>query len=352
MEGYVAAPAGLKKDVEAGLLAETEPELQRALAALELGDLEEAKSLARDVLQCYPGHQKAREIVSLIGSSKEATEIARLWEKYARAAKNEEKIDLLAKLLDHDRDNVERIKVLMAEVKADQKKKLVAGRLDELRSLAARRDWPECYPILHWLSIQKEHCEEYRGACSLSAYFAVLYRNRRLRMLPERAAKELWLEFVQAKSSLASGQEKGCFQIMDGIKEYFQPYPEFREDYLMLLGIERERAREEIVLVGLGERCAFYNYSNNKISSPFSIGSVICTRPAKKYYCFDYQKESLELTLRDITPEIGDLLEWEEVAVALGERASSDEQAETLYRQIYFGYQPTGQEEEEKCDEA
>ena len=96
----MAAPAGLKKDVEAGLLAETEPELQRALAALELGDLEEAKSLARDVLQCYPGHQKAREIVSLIGSSKEATEIARLWEKYARAAKNEEKIDLLAKLLD------------------------------------------------------------------------------------------------------------------------------------------------------------------------------------------------------------------------------------------------------------
>ena len=711
MEGYVAAPAGLKKDVEAGLLVETEPVLQRALAALELGELDEANSLAHDVLQHYPGHQKAREIVSLIGSSKEATEIARLWEKYARAVKSEEKTDLLAKLLDRDRDNLERIKVLMTEEKAGQKKKLVVGRLDELRSLAARGNWPECYPILHWLSTQKEHCEEYREACSLSAYFSVLYRNSRLRMLPERTAKELWLEFVKAKSSLASGQQKGCFQIMEGIKEYFLPCPEFREDYLMLLGIEQERAREEIgnlmqqaetaactvsqidrvfsrirttmavlpdeersqyrrkmearldllkldtrdtsleayreallignarkaallrekiadktpleeidaeisrlftieskpvtvrvsddlpvdlisamttrwqsgtdrhlifaehedsmvvvnleemtatrftsnnfknlylsdaisgkdtflfrdytqdrawraelsssksaftatfdipeklcleeeefvlniylssekvtdyyssiihkerskpgrvtkqsvgskkgvrvavqikdqphvamrrascdpdrfiigvedetrmcnknlttevgvgmtpliwevdeaaghiyyfystmlkrvdfgfdkyeefpqsqacfffqkhrvlgicpavdtVLVGLGERCAFYNYSNNKISSPFTRGSVICTRPSRKFYCFDYQKESLELTLRDITPEIGDLLEWEEAAVALGERASSDEQYETLYRQVYFGYQATEQEEEEECDEA
>ena len=245
MEGYVAVAVGLRKDVETGMLAEAEPLVQRALTALGLGDSALANSLAREVLEYYPKHQRAREIVALLGSDKEATEIAGLWEQYSSAQRSEEKIDLLTRLLEHDKQDKERLRTLIAEEKACQKNQLVGARLRDLRRLADQADWPACYPILHWLSAQKDYGDEYREACTISPYFAVLYRNRQLRMLPERTSKQLWLDFVKAKSSLLSG-EQGCFESMEAIKEYFLPYPEFRVDYLMLLEMEQKRARREI----------------------------------------------------------------------------------------------------------
>ena len=244
-DGYVAVAAGLRKDIEAGMLAEAEPVLQRALSALDGGDHALGDSLAREVLEYYPNHRKAREIVALVGSAKEAAEIAGLWESFALAEKSEEKIDLLTRLLERERHDKEGIRRLIAEERADQKKKLVDGRLRDLRTCVDRDDWPACHAILHWLAAQKDHREEYREACSMSPYFSVLRGNRQLRMLNEKASRELWLEFVKVKSSLQSRQ-KGSFEIMDGIKEYFLPYPEFRDDYLMLVGIEQERARGEI----------------------------------------------------------------------------------------------------------
>lgn len=246
MEGYVTGAARLRKDIEASMQAEAEPVLQRALAAWDRGEVTVADSLAREALEHYPLHRKARKIVAQIGSSRLTHEIAELWEKFALAVKREEKNDLLGRLLDRDKDNKERIKELMAEEKESQKKELVDRRVDDLRRLADEANWKECYAILHWLSGQEGCCEQYREACSISAYFSVLYRNRRLRMLPARASEELWLDFVKAKSSLQSGRQKGCFEIMEGIKQYFEAYPEFSEDYLMLLRIEQERAREEI----------------------------------------------------------------------------------------------------------
>lgn len=92
------------------------------------------------------------------------------------------------------------------------------------------------------------------------------------------------------------------------------------------------------LMVSLGSMAALYDFVNNTISSPFSRGRVICTRPASKWYVYDYCKETRTLTLRDVTGELAKLLEWEEAATPLHGRDKEDPEWQVkLHRQVLFG---------------
>jgi hypothetical protein len=122
-----------------------------------------------------------------------------------------------------------------------------------------------------------------------------------------------------------------------GFNDY-QEFPEsggcFFMDKHRVLGLCPAKAT---VMVGLRARAAFYNFSNNSISTPFRLGRVICTRPARKYYCYDYCQQSRELTLREITAELEDLLQWTQLH-DMRKNDGTEEDLATLYEQIYFGY--------------
>lgn len=244
-DGFVTAFVTLRSEIESRMLAEAEPAMQQAAAALERGDLPEAAALAREALARCPNHQKAREIVGIMESSREAAEIAGLWEGLARAQRCEARLDLLARLLERDAGNEEKIRRLIACEKAKRRREQVDARLDELRTLAAAANWRESFDIVLWLSRQEDLGDEYRAACAGSPYLSVLYQNKAIQRLPERSAKELWLRFIEVKTELQSGLEVS-FEAMEAIKPYFHPYPEFADDYRAQLRLEQDRAREEI----------------------------------------------------------------------------------------------------------
>ena len=101
------------------------------------------------------------------------------------------------------------------------------------------------------------------------------------------------------------------------------------------------------LMLGLGPKAALYDFASNKISKPFSWGRVIGTKPARKWYIYDYCKEIRTLTLRDVTWELSTLLEWEEAETPLnGREEKNPEWHLKLHDQVYFGFK--GKEEPEE----
>ena len=100
------------------------------------------------------------------------------------------------------------------------------------------------------------------------------------------------------------------------------------------------------LMVGLGPKAALYDFVGDRISSPFSWGRVIGTRPARKWYSYDYCKEARVLTLRDVTLELSTLLQWEDAESSPEKKQENPEWQEKLFKQVYFGF--TGQEKLEE----
>ncbi|GFO61195.1 hypothetical protein GMST_35200 [Geomonas silvestris] len=244
-EGFLGGLAELRKAVEGSLEREAEPLFNEALAAVERGDLAAAALRARQALQVYPGLAAAREILEAHTASKERDELSMLWQEFRATESCEARLDLLARLQERDTEKRETIRELVAHEKARRKKEQLASELKSLETLAAGACWGECFDVLLWFSRQEDP-QWLKKACTVSRLFSVLSHNQRLFRLPERAAREAWLDFVKAKSALERGNREACFQLLEGVRHYFHGYPEFSEDYLMLLGAEQERARREI----------------------------------------------------------------------------------------------------------
>lgn len=243
--GYLPAFAALQREIRAGLEREAEPLMQRALAELGRGSAGQAAALAREALERCPHHQKAREVLAVVESEKKAAEIAALRERVGQA-QGEAKLELLEQLLEGDHERRDQIRELLATEKALLKKKQVKDEMARLHRLAREGAWQGCWPILQWLAGQRDHEEEYREACLLSPNFSVIYRNRRLERLPEKVARELWLDFVRASAQPSEDQQEERFRAMERIKPYFHACPEFSETYQPVLAAQQERVREEI----------------------------------------------------------------------------------------------------------
>jgi hypothetical protein len=100
------------------------------------------------------------------------------------------------------------------------------------------------------------------------------------------------------------------------------------------------------LMIGFGPKAALYDFIENRISSPFSWGRVIGTKPARKWYTYDYCKETRTLKLRDVTADLATLLEWEEAATPIdGRQDDNPDWQLKLYRQIYLGVEPEEQAE-------
>jgi len=245
-EGFISAGSSLRKEIEAGMLAEAEPVLQRAIAAFEREEFAQAGVLAHEALHLYPNFPAAREIVARIEAMKTDAEITGLWAALERSTKSCEKIDLLSRLLERDKGSREKIKNLISLEKARQKRDLSDSRIRTLGTLVEQGNWPECYDILMSLSQQEDDPESYHAAISISPFFSVLYQNKRMQRLVHQTAKELWLDFVKVKLSLQSGDDEECFETLQKLKPYLQSYEQFSEDYGRLLAAEQEKARREI----------------------------------------------------------------------------------------------------------
>jgi hypothetical protein len=100
------------------------------------------------------------------------------------------------------------------------------------------------------------------------------------------------------------------------------------------------------LMLGFGPKAALYDFATNRISSPFSWGRVIGTRPARKWYSYDYCKETRALTLRDVTGELSALLQWDEAEISPESKEKNPDWHLKLHQQIYFGFPPTEEEEE------
>ena len=205
--------------------------------------------MARQVLQLCPKNKGAREIVASIDSEKQAAEVAALWERLARAERSEGRLELLEQLSGRDRANKERILGLIAAEKSRQKKELTQARLERLRTLAKEGAWPEAFDLVWWFQGQADLDDDCREACSISPHLSVLQENRRLSRLPERSARQAWLDMVRAMTSVSTGHPEGCLKTLEEVKHYFEKYGVFRELYDRALTAEREKAREEIKMV-------------------------------------------------------------------------------------------------------
>jgi hypothetical protein len=245
-EGYAVSLESLKQEVESALHAKAEPLLVRALSALHGEDLPEAELLARQALQLCPSSHGAREILARINSEKQAAEVAVLWERLGQTERCQGRLELLEKLSGRDRENQERITALIAAEKMRQKRESAQECLERLRTLVKESAWPEAFDKVWWLQGQIDQAEACREACSISSCLSVLYENRRLKRLSERSARQLWLDFVQAMTSVHSGQPGGCLEVLERVKHYFETYQAFSEVYHLTLTYEQEKAREEI----------------------------------------------------------------------------------------------------------
>lgn len=245
-EGFAGGLEGLKQEVEAALQGQVAPLLDAAYAALQGADLLGAEALAREVLHLFPGNPRAREVVAAISADREAAETAILWERLAQSEGCAARLELLEKLLARDRANEAQVAALIAQERGKQKRALAQSRLERLRTLVAGACWPEAFDIAWWLNEQAELQEYCREACSLSPYLALLLGNRRLQRLPEKNARQAWLNLVSALGSYQAGQPAGCLDLLERVKHYFEKYREFQEGYDAALAWEQRRAREEI----------------------------------------------------------------------------------------------------------
>lgn len=73
----------------------------------------------------------------------------------------------------------------------------------------------------------------------------------------------------------------------------------------------------ETVLFSLkNQRGTFYNLSNNTFSSQVLMSKVICTQTPSRWYYFESDESHRSIRLRDITSDIGELLQWKELFTA------------------------------------
>jgi hypothetical protein len=92
----------------------------------------------------------------------------------------------------------------------------------------------------------------------------------------------------------------------------------------------------ETALIALGAGSGFYNYATNSVSEPFCTGRIIGTRPAAKWYCYDYCPEKDRITLQDVSAELKTMLRWQKVISIRNDRRQQT--VMKLVRQICFGY--------------
>lgn len=259
MEGYLPDQERVKDGIEQKMLEEAEPVLKLALAALDEAAVERALALARQALEQYPNFDKAREVASRTEKLLAGSEIDALWKKLEMATGHEERLDLLAQLLERDRDNREGIAELVAREKALMRRQTLASRLVELGRLARDEAWADCFGILRWI-FTLEDCVEQQSAASISEHFTVLHRNDRLLRLSERSAREIWLEYVELTTALHAGHWEGRLPQWNHIKPYFQSYQTFRDGMQRVLALEQERARaalREALKEAADESCTF-----------------------------------------------------------------------------------------------
>ena len=243
-EGFVTSHASLRKEIEAAMLKEAEPYLRRAEAAFAAADLAQAEDLLQQAISLYPNFKKARELAGEVEAQKDAAQAERLWEQFGSCAAVPDRLDLLAQLLELDKDRVGEIRDLMARERNLQKQGAVEDRLSTLRTLAAQQCWEECFENLIWFAREGEEADHQR-ACEVSPYFSVLYQNKKLRRLESRDAMEQWLKFVRLKRQMEQGQTEDCWDLLQDLKPYFHSYPSFRKEYDQVLELESAKAWEE-----------------------------------------------------------------------------------------------------------
>ncbi|QXE91803.1 hypothetical protein KP001_04470 [Geomonas subterranea] len=243
-EGFVTTHTSLRKELEAAMFAEAEPYLQQAEAAFACNDLSQAQSLLQRALSHYPNFKKARELAGEVEAMKTGAEVERLWERLGSSEKCTERLDLLARLLERDKERGEHIRDLLIREKNRQKQEAVEERLDTLRALAAQERWEECYDNLLWLSRQAAEAD-YHRACAISPYFSALCHNKGLRKLSDENAMEQWLRFIRVKRQVQQGNTEGCWEMVQDLQQYFYGYPLFKELYDTLLELESAKARRE-----------------------------------------------------------------------------------------------------------
>lgn len=243
--GGLSSDSGLRRRIEECMQAEAEPLLRQAEAFAERSEWEQAESLTRLALAQYPHYQQARRLLARVEATKAEGECKALWARLEASTAAPQRLELLERLLELDRDNQDRIRELIAAEKAALKQSAVEDRLRELRTLAAREEWSGCFDLLLWLSRQDDP-ERLASAFEISPHFSVLYRNHRLLKLPHQEAKEIWLSLVMVKSQLLADRPEGCLERLEKIKSYFHCYPYFIEEYDRLLEAGQNAARAEI----------------------------------------------------------------------------------------------------------
>jgi hypothetical protein len=244
--GFVEGLQCLKKEVETALLAEAEPLVLRADSALYSGEKAEAEDLARQALQLYPSHQRAREIVAVIDSENLVAEVTAMWERLGQAVEVQERLELLDALLRRDPAQQEKITELIRVEKTRQKKELAQTRLEHLRTVAGKAAWREAFDLVWSLQDQEDQHEVAREACEVSPYLSLLHENRSLRKLSQKNARQTWIDTVKAMADLQSGQAGAALEIFEMAKHYFEKYEVFKKAYDEALQAVQEKAREEI----------------------------------------------------------------------------------------------------------
>lgn len=245
-EGFFSGLDSLQKEIEAAMSTQAEPVVQKARAALRSAAIGEARQLAREALDLYPNCQQAREIISAIEARNDEAQLAELWARLENEPTGERRTALLVTLLKRDKERRDTLKKLLAEEKERQRRRLFDEQLESLRSLVLQECWPECYDGVTFLMRQPEFLERADEVLSLSPFFPVLHDNKRLHCTSDRSAKDLWLRFVKVKIAYAAGNSAGCFETFEELRPWFNSCPEFKEDYLVLLQREQEKARTEI----------------------------------------------------------------------------------------------------------
>jgi hypothetical protein len=330
--GLVTAFTSLRNEVEQCMQTQAEPLFQRAKAAFEGNELSQATALARETLEYYPNHQKARDLMVSIDAMKTAADIAKLWRMFETCEQSERRIELLGKLSELDRGCREKIRDLIAEEKRIQRRKSADDRLSLLQQCAERRAWSECFDIVRELSRQEESRQQYRQALSVSPFFAMLGDNRRLQRLSEEKAKEIWLTFVRVSQSMLAGQNEGCLESMEAIRPYFQAYRLFKENHGVLLRLEQKKAGDKIrtLLARLDEACCSFAEANKIVAALREPFALVPAEDRAHY------ERVLEDGLRRLAPQpvrdtVKDML-WEQYRRAL--QTGNEPKAQSLQEQL------------------
>jgi hypothetical protein len=241
-EGFVTAHAGLSKEVEAAMLDKARPFQQEAEAACARGDLARAQTLLQHALSLYPNFLEARRLAGDIEARVTQAEIARLWAQFDSSEAAAQRLDLLARLLEQDKQHAEKIRTLAARERARQKREVLEERLQSLQAHVAQQNWGPCADIVLWLSHQADE-DGCRRACALSPFFSLLFHNKKLQRLPDEEAKELWLRFVR----LSGPQEPSetCWDTLLELKPYFHTSALFKAEYDRVLGEQQKKALHE-----------------------------------------------------------------------------------------------------------